>query len=123
MAGPNLASAWSGLDDPTKIRLSVNELDRIYGRLDELARQTATEHTSARSEFVSAITAARKDFHERITALRSDVEDHVTTLRTEMRDGFEKVERRQNRSIGLLYTMIGGIVVGLALLVVQLAPH
>lgn len=121
--GSSLAVAWEGFDDPTRLRLSINELDRLYARLDTLATQSTGEHSATRSEVTATVAAVKKDFNDRISALRTDMDGHVKSIRDDMREGFEKMEKRQSRSIGLLYTMIGGIVVGLVLLVVQLAPH
>lgn len=119
----SLATAWDGFDPETKLRLTITELDRIYTRLEALSVRTANEHAATREQLQTSVSAVKQDFNERIGALRTDMEEHLTAVRTEVREGFEKLEKRQNRSIGLLYTMIGGIVVGLVLLVVQLAPH
>lgn len=110
--GASLATAWEGLDPDTRLRLAIIELDRLYARLDSMQAASAEDHSHIRREITNTVAAIKSDFNERIT-----------TLRTEVTDGFAEIERRQNRSIGLLYTMIGGIVVGLVLLVVQLASH
>jgi len=95
----SLSSAWRDFDDATKLNLAVTELDRIYSRIERHDATSVAEHAQI-----------RREFHEVVDALREEV-----------RDGFREMERRDARKTALFYTMIGGIVVGLLLLVAQLA--
>lgn len=115
--GGSLASAWRDFDDATKLNLTVTELDRIYARIERHARISSEEHAQIRREFLESIAAVKADFHERIETVRKEQQ----AFREEVRDGFAEIEKRDSRKTALFYTMIGGIVVGLFLLVAQLA--
>lgn len=108
--GEPLARAWESFDEKTKLNLAVTEIDRIYARVDRAATQSATEHATIRREFLEAVAAVKADFTERMAILRQEVHD-----------GFKEMEKRDSRKTALFYTMIGGLVVGLFLLVAQLA--
>lgn len=108
--GGSLANAWRDFDNATKLNLAVTELDRIHGRLERHAQQSTDDHATIRGEFLDAITAVKADFTTRMNDLREEV--HA---------GFKEMERRDSRKTALFYTMIGGLVVGLFLLVAQLA--
>ncbi len=106
----SFAHAWEHIETETKLGLVVNELDRLYDRINAHAIDSTADHATLRREFLEAVTAIKADFNDRITMFRAEV-----------REGFEEIEKRDSRKTALFYTMIGGLVVGLLLLVAQLA--
>ena len=108
--GSSLSKAWDGLDTQTVQQLTVNELDRLHNRIN-------ASHT----ELAAQLRSARDDFTQRLDDLRTEFRTAVDVLRGEMREAFDVAERRQARITGLLLTIIGGVVVGLVMLVVQLS--
>lgn len=106
----SLARAWEKVDTETKLGLAVNELDRVYARLDAHATESTADHATLRREFLEAVTAIKADFNERIS-----------TFRAEVHEGFKEMEKRDNRKTALFYTLIGSLIAVLIAVVVNLA--
>lgn len=117
--GGDLVNAWSGFDDPTKIRLTVNELDRLHARLNRLHTDLETDVMESRTDFRERIQASRDEFNAyflRLEASNENRDRDFESFKTEVRASFSR-----QAFWGL--TLLGGVITGLILLVANLASH
>jgi tetrahydromethanopterin S-methyltransferase subunit G len=117
--GSELAQAWSGFDDATKIRLTVTELDRVHLRINRLHTDLETDIMESRVDFRERIQSSRDEFNAAFVRLEASIENISSDL-----ESFKKeVQSQFWRQGAWALTLLGGIITGLILLVVQIASQ